>query len=305
MAKFQQPDFLPSAFAANGDANVIPADNDGTAGLASFSKGFPLITQQPLAQGGLPPQRMDFNGIFKMITSFLCYIQNGGMFAYANTQDYIVPSFITYNGNLYKCVKENGPGTENGVHAPTDSGYWSLLVPEDIVASVSAATGQLHVTKKDGTQQTFPIGRVTSVTEESGTVTVTKEDGSQETFKVLTSVNSNSGTGGNVTVSSGVIAGNVSNVNSWWVKLGGTIPLIIQGGTVTVYFKEVNSYSFTLPIGFSTINASTLVAINVAGAGSGTLGAYVGSYTTTTVNIRADEGGYRPTAPVIICAIGY
>lgn len=29
----------------------------------------------------------------------------------------------------------------------------------------------------------------------------------------------------------GVVAGNVSNANAWWVKLGGTIPLIIQGGT--------------------------------------------------------------------------
>jgi hypothetical protein len=29
----------------------------------------------------------------------------------------------------------------------------------------------------------------------------------------------------------GVVAGNVSNASAWWVKLGGTIPLIIQGGT--------------------------------------------------------------------------
>lgn len=28
----------------------------------------------------------------------------------------------------------------------------------------------------------------------------------------------------------GVVAGNVSNANAWWVKLGGTIPIIIQGG---------------------------------------------------------------------------
>lgn len=31
------------------------------------------------------------------------------------------------------------------------------------------------------------------------------------------------------TLSAGVVAGDVSNPNSWWVKLGGTIPLIIQG----------------------------------------------------------------------------
>ena len=32
------------------------------------------------------------------------------------------------------------------------------------------------------------------------------------------------------TLSAGVVAGDVSNPDSWWVKLGGTIPLIIQGG---------------------------------------------------------------------------
>ncbi len=34
----------------------------------------------------------------------------------------------------------------------------------------------------------------------------------------------------NVKSQAGVVAGNVSNANAWWVKLGGTIPLIIQGG---------------------------------------------------------------------------
>ena len=33
------------------------------------------------------------------------------------------------------------------------------------------------------------------------------------------------------TLSAGVVAGDVSNPDSWWVKLGGTIPIIIQGGT--------------------------------------------------------------------------
>ena len=33
------------------------------------------------------------------------------------------------------------------------------------------------------------------------------------------------------TLSAGVVAGDVSNANAWWVKLGGTIPIIIQGGT--------------------------------------------------------------------------
>ena len=43
----------------------------------------------------------------------------------------------------------------------------------------------------------------------------------------------------------GVIAGNVSNANAWWVKLSGVVPLIIQGG-----FSS--SGKFTYPISIST-----------------------------------------------------
>lgn len=46
------------------------------------------------------------------------------------------------------------------------------------------------------------------------------------------------------TLSAGVVAGDVSNPNSWWVKLGGTIPIIIQGG-----FSS--SGTFTYPISIS------------------------------------------------------
>lgn len=45
--------------------------------------------------------------------------------------------------------------------------------------------------------------------------------------------------------SMGVVAGNVSNANAWWVKLGGTIPLIIQGG--------IGGSSFTYPIALSRV----------------------------------------------------
>lgn len=44
----------------------------------------------------------------------------------------------------------------------------------------------------------------------------------------------------------GVVAGDVSNANAWWVKLGGVIPLIIQGG-------HSSAGSFTYPIALSTV----------------------------------------------------
>ena len=47
------------------------------------------------------------------------------------------------------------------------------------------------------------------------------------------------------TLSAGVVAGDVSNPNSWWVKLGGTIPLIIQGG--------IGGSGFTYPLALSRV----------------------------------------------------
>lgn len=46
----------------------------------------------------------------------------------------------------------------------------------------------------------------------------------------------------------GVVTGNVSNANAWWVKLGGSIPLIIQGGKL----KARGATTVTLPVAFNS-----------------------------------------------------
>ena len=51
----------------------------------------------------------------------------------------------------------------------------------------------------------------------------------------------------------GVVAGDVSNANAWWVKLGGTIPLIIQGG-------RNSGQRITFPIAFNTVLTCTFSA---------------------------------------------
>lgn len=43
----------------------------------------------------------------------------------------------------------------------------------------------------------------------------------------------------------GVVAGDVSNANAWWVKLGGAVPLIIQGG--------IGGSSFTYPLALARV----------------------------------------------------
>ena len=53
----------------------------------------------------------------------------------------------------------------------------------------------------------------------------------------------------------GVIAGDVSNANAWWVKLSGAVPLIIQGG---YYAKS----PIVFPIAFSKFHALVVNQVN-------------------------------------------
>ena len=49
----------------------------------------------------------------------------------------------------------------------------------------------------------------------------------------------------------GVVAGDVSNADSWWVKLGGAVPLIIQGGYTWVGLRSDITVNY--PISFSKV----------------------------------------------------
>ena len=129
MAVISQPNLLPGEFASDGDKNTIPANNDGLSGLASIAKGFPPITQQPLASGGLPPQRADFNGIFNLISQFLLYYQSGGVCSYNTTLDYNPPAIVgDAEGNIYECIAQNGPNTSAGEQDIRNTSYWAKVI---------------------------------------------------------------------------------------------------------------------------------------------------------------------------------
>lgn len=146
-----QPAILSGAFAAEGDKNTIPANNDGLSGLASIAKGFPPITQVPLAQGGQPPQRQDFNGIFNLFSQFLLFAQNGGVYAYNNTLDYQPPCIISYDGEFYSCLQENGPSTSAGVQAPTVATYWEKVIVNSVLEDILSDYAKLNSPTFTGT----------------------------------------------------------------------------------------------------------------------------------------------------------
>lgn len=118
---------LSGVIAATGDKRIPPA-TAAAAGVGRLSqeKGFGSINSKPLTQGGVPPFREDFNGIFNLFSQFLLWYQQGGIMKYSNSIDYEVGNEITYSGSKYRCIQANGPASS--VKAPTDTSYWEKLV---------------------------------------------------------------------------------------------------------------------------------------------------------------------------------
>lgn len=77
-----QPTTMAGALAYGGTKNTIPASATGT-NNASITEGFPEITQLPVSDGGLPPERADFNGMFYLSTDQRVFLQNGGVITFS------------------------------------------------------------------------------------------------------------------------------------------------------------------------------------------------------------------------------
>ncbi|MDR1921528.1 MAG: phage tail protein [Candidatus Adiutrix sp.] len=115
-------------FAAAGQKQTIP-DTASLPGRASLTDGFPPVSQLPLNQGGLAPNRLDFNGLFNMLSAFAFWQQSGGLFAYSAGLNYAPPAWVVAGapapGRLWWCLAPNGPETERGPVAPgTDEAVW-------------------------------------------------------------------------------------------------------------------------------------------------------------------------------------
>ena len=123
-----QPDFLSKAFCVDGVKQYpIPDTSTVGSGRASLTSGFPDETSQPIDDGGIPPQRKDFNGILYMLSSFAMFQQSGGKFTWDARVNYDVPSIIYYNGELWWCVSASGPGVAGvGAKTPNEQNisYW-------------------------------------------------------------------------------------------------------------------------------------------------------------------------------------
>lgn len=124
------PSRITKAFGVNGLKNTIPVDSSTTTdnnGVATFDKGFPPVTMQPLSAGGIPPSGKDMNGVLYS-TTIQQQWQNAGM-TYPFSQDFsdavsgypkgaIVPSSV-YTGQWLNLNEANGTPPESSTGANT------------------------------------------------------------------------------------------------------------------------------------------------------------------------------------------
>ena len=147
--KFKRP------FCDEGTKTNIP-DVGGTPGRASLADGFPTETQLPLAQGGVAPNRLDFNGVLNALSQGAYWRQSGGQASWEAGLDYDVPCIAYHAGKLWWCLAPNGPGNAAGPIEPgTDEAVWRELLYA--IAEQAAGGGGSDVTNVFGGN---PVGTV-------------------------------------------------------------------------------------------------------------------------------------------------
>lgn len=72
---------IPQPFANGGSHADIPNDATGT-NRASFQEGWGEITSTPIGDGGVPPNRLDFNGLGYIATAFAFALQQGKFWSF-------------------------------------------------------------------------------------------------------------------------------------------------------------------------------------------------------------------------------
>ena len=139
-----QPGALSAPFAYSGDKNSIPTMATGTQ-AASLEEGFPAITSTPISEGGIPPQRTDFNGLGYLLSSQYYYLQNGGRFTFNQEVSDAIGGYpqgailqYTNGATSYQVISLINNNTYNFVNNPSyiNDTYWSrvfVVSPDDWV----------------------------------------------------------------------------------------------------------------------------------------------------------------------------
>ncbi len=126
------------------DVSDLPNDPQTGAniGKASFSQLFGQINQLPLNAGGVPPSRDDFNALFKILGDNIYYLQNGGIYLWANTQTYNKYAIVMHNGVLYQSQVDSN---KNQQPSSTSERWKPLIKVQTVNGQQADASGNITI----------------------------------------------------------------------------------------------------------------------------------------------------------------
>lgn len=218
MATNYPPYMLYSILAAElgDDEAVIPPRLAQEAGTGRFSqeKGWQMVTQLPLGEGGIPPKRADFNGVLKLLSAFSLWYQQGGIMKYSAVLDYEPGNEVFQGSQKFRCLVANGPSTA-AVAPGSDKTVWKNMDAPSVIAGQITPFYNCKLGGSDG-RRLIPWGE--SVADERYVLCDGGDDGLGGTvpnlvgkFILPSTVDESGATGGsqNVTTAEAKIAGTV------------------------------------------------------------------------------------------------
>ena len=225
-----EPQKWTATLGSTADVNALPATTPSGSGRASFSGLFPPVTQLPLDQGGIAPERGDFNALFKYLGEYIYYAMQGGVYTYVTTYDYTAGNFVLHGGSLYLCIAPNGPGST--IKYPTDTAYWRQLALTSQLPTVN--NGTLTIQKDGATVATFTANQagdttanISVPTVNNGTLTIQKDGATVATF----TANQAGNTTANIAISEVHSQGTIGGYGGW-VRFKSGLQIVFSSGSV-------------------------------------------------------------------------
>ena len=269
------------------DVNTLPATTPAGSGRASTSGLFPPVTQLPLDQGGIAPERGDFNALFKYLGEYLFYLMQGGTFSYSPDYDYTAGNLVMHGGSLYLCIASNGPGS--AIKYPTDAAYWRQLALTSQLPTVN--NGTLTIQNNGATVATFSANQAGNTTANisvptvnNGTLTIQKDGATVATF----SANQAGNTTANITISE-IHSQSVSGTGGW-VRFKSGIQIVFGAGSADIAVNY--PVAFIVP---PTIQMTTPIReghMGVPGWYAGGTTYFVGAVWSPIDNIWISDGSF-------------
>lgn len=115
------PDLLPGIFAAGASNHDEIPDTNADDGRMAWDVGFPSETSQPIVAGGVPPRRLDMNGLGNRLSQHIFFQQSGSLYVWSADLDYPAGAHILgSNGVEYIAVAASGPSETGGAVNPVN-----------------------------------------------------------------------------------------------------------------------------------------------------------------------------------------